>query len=37
MHAHGLWIEACAMKIAIVVLIALAWIVGLLVALPAGA
>jgi hypothetical protein len=37
MHAHGPCIEACAMKIAIVVLIALAWIVGLLVALPAGA
>ena len=37
MHPHGPWSEARAMKIAIVVLIALAWIVGLLVALPAGA
>ena len=37
MRSHGRFDEARAMKIAIIFLIAAAWIVGLLVALPAGA
>ena len=36
MRPHALSREACAMKIAIIVLLALAWVLGLLFVLPAG-
>jgi hypothetical protein len=36
MRSHGVRDQHPAMKIAIVVLIVLAWVLGLLVALPAG-
>jgi hypothetical protein len=36
MHSHAAYREALAMKIAIIVLLALAWVTGLLFVLPAG-
>ena len=36
MHSHAPSHEACAMKLAIIILIALAWVSGLLFVLPAG-
>ncbi len=37
MRLHGPPIEHCAMKTVIVILLLLAWVVGLLAVLPAGA